>query len=250
MVAVILRRADPLYARVLVGTDGSARAACAVRLASRLAALTGAGLEIAHVHERPLVPSIPGWRADPIDESDDILAEATRAAGDGSVRPSTVLLTGHASAALATEARRSFCDLVVVGPDASFLEKPRMFGGVAARSLHEGACSVLVARAGADERAFPARVLCAVDGSEGAAEAARQGALLAGLSRGQLRMLTVTADRPAPSIVRTAGVWNADLVVVGTHGRHGLTRVLAGSVSEWVAAHAPCSVLVARPRSR
>jgi nucleotide-binding universal stress UspA family protein len=37
-----------------------------------------------------------------------------------------------------------------------------------------------------------------------------------------------------------------DLLVVGSHGRHGLDRLLPGSVSEFVAVHAPCSVEVIR----
>ena len=37
-----------------------------------------------------------------------------------------------------------------------------------------------------------------------------------------------------------------DLVIVGSHGRSGLRRVLLGSVAEKVVRHAPCSVLVAR----
>lgn len=39
----------------------------------------------------------------------------------------------------------------------------------------------------------------------------------------------------------------ADLIVVGSHGRHGLRRVVLGSVAEATVRHAPCSVLVARP---
>jgi len=38
-----------------------------------------------------------------------------------------------------------------------------------------------------------------------------------------------------------------DLVVVGTHGRTGLSRILLGSVAEKVVRHAPCSVLTVRP---
>ena len=38
-----------------------------------------------------------------------------------------------------------------------------------------------------------------------------------------------------------------DLVVIGTHGRTGLSRILLGSVAEKVVRHAPCSVLVVRP---
>jgi len=41
-----------------------------------------------------------------------------------------------------------------------------------------------------------------------------------------------------------------DLLVVGTHGRTGLARVLLGSVTEKVVRHAPCSVLVVRPDSK
>jgi nucleotide-binding universal stress UspA family protein len=38
-----------------------------------------------------------------------------------------------------------------------------------------------------------------------------------------------------------------DLVVIGTHGRTGLARVLIGSVAEKVVRHAPCSVLAVHP---
>jgi len=47
---------------------------------------------------------------------------------------------------------------------------------------------------------------------------------------------------PGPGIVGSALAEAASLVVVGTHGRAGLVRMLLGSVAEYVAAHAPCSV--------
>lgn len=39
------------------------------------------------------------------------------------------------------------------------------------------------------------------------------------------------------------------LIVIGTHGRTGLSRVLMGSVAELVVRHAPCPVLTVRPTS-
>ena len=47
-------------------------------------------------------------------------------------------------------------------------------------------------------------------------------------------------------IIETAKEWNADLIVVGSHGRGFWGRTMIGSVSDSVIHHAPCSVLVVR----
>lgn len=47
-------------------------------------------------------------------------------------------------------------------------------------------------------------------------------------------------------ILEEARKWDADLVVVGSHGRRGFKRFLLGSVSESVAMNAHCSVVVVR----
>ncbi len=52
--------------------------------------------------------------------------------------------------------------------------------------------------------------------------------------------------RPVPTITALAKRTNADLIVMGTHGRTGLDRVFIGSVAERVVRDAPCSVLVVR----
>jgi nucleotide-binding universal stress UspA family protein len=57
----------------------------------------------------------------------------------------------------------------------------------------------------------------------------------------------VVAGDPASEIIRFARAEAADLVVVGTHGRTGLKRLVIGSVAERVVREAPCPVLVARP---
>ncbi len=51
---------------------------------------------------------------------------------------------------------------------------------------------------------------------------------------------------PASEIVRFANNAHADLIVMGTHGRTGVERVLMGSVAEKVMHDAPCSVLVVK----
>ena len=58
----------------------------------------------------------------------------------------------------------------------------------------------------------------------------------------------VNVGNPASEIVRTAKEWPADMIVIGSHGRHGIQRALLGSVAEAVMRHAPCPVLVTRAR--
>jgi nucleotide-binding universal stress UspA family protein len=51
---------------------------------------------------------------------------------------------------------------------------------------------------------------------------------------------------PADEIVRAARAQGCDLIVMGTHGRTGLSRLLIGSVAEQVVRTAPCSVLTVK----
>ena len=52
---------------------------------------------------------------------------------------------------------------------------------------------------------------------------------------------------PANAICEYAKEVHADLIVMGTHGRSGVSRFLMGSVAEHVVRLAPCPVLVVRP---
>ncbi len=52
--------------------------------------------------------------------------------------------------------------------------------------------------------------------------------------------------QPAEAIAEFARVMQAELLVIATHGRTGLTRALLGSVAEQVVRHATCPVLVVR----
>ena len=52
---------------------------------------------------------------------------------------------------------------------------------------------------------------------------------------------------PADTIIKAAAAENADLIVMGTHGRTGLNHMLLGSVTEKVARRAECPVLTIGP---
>ena len=56
----------------------------------------------------------------------------------------------------------------------------------------------------------------------------------------------VTYGDPRIEIIETAAAEKADLVVVGSHGRTGLSKLIMGSVASYVATHVPCSVLVVK----
>lgn len=84
------------------------------------------------------------------------------------------------------------------------------------------------ARARADELFAEAREAAAARGFEGAIETA------------------VEVGPPSRTIVDYAGDVDADYVVMGCHGRAGVSRVLLGSVAETVVRRSPCPVLVVR----
>ena len=50
-------------------------------------------------------------------------------------------------------------------------------------------------------------------------------------------------------IIDSAAEWSADLIVVGSHGQRGIQCFLLGSVAEFVARHAKCSVEIVRTQA-
>ncbi len=65
-------------------------------------------------------------------------------------------------------------------------------------------------------------------------------------SKGIAARPLVQEGDPKSCIIDLAAEEKADLIVLGCHGRKGVSRFLMGSVSEAVARYAPCSVEVAR----
>jgi len=103
--------------------------------------------------------------------------------------------------------------------------------------------------------AVPAQVLMAVQRARTQAAHALEEAHTLAL-QARTRVLTswpawdvraeACADSPAWAVIKMAETWQPDVVVVGSHGRSAVGRVLLGSVSHKVLTEAPCSVRVGR----
>jgi len=266
--------------RVLVATDGSDYSAGAIRTGVALAKSRGArliGLSIALYNPEytTLVPNL----AEEAETSaraalKSFIAEAgvgaetvTREAGD----PYQGILEG---------AKEYSADVIVIGRRGKRGLARMMVGDATAKVIGHAGCAVLVAPRGA--RLWEKRVLLATDGSshsDAAADAAGHLAKQAGLpvtvvsvvtgshnaARRQeaqeavaakvvrLKNMGVAAEgkvlegRPDEAIVKAAEDVGADLIVVGSHGRTGIAKVLLGSVAERVIGQAVCPVLVVKP---
>jgi nucleotide-binding universal stress UspA family protein len=60
----------------------------------------------------------------------------------------------------------------------------------------------------------------------------------------------VSIGEPDRILIETAREWEADLIVIGSHGRGFWGRMLLGSITNSLAHYAPCSVLVVRKTNR
>ena len=85
-----------------------------------------------------------------------------------------------------------------------------------------------------------------VERANGALTAARE---ILAAREDELEITTeILRGSPKHAVLDESEDWNADLVIVGSHGRSGLERLLLGSVSHAVATHAKCSVEIVRCR--
>lgn len=65
------------------------------------------------------------------------------------------------------------------------------------------------------------------------------------LKKKKLNIATFTEEgNPSKCIIEVAARWNADLILIATHGRKGLNRVIMGSVAESVTRNSKCPVLI------
>jgi universal stress protein E len=277
----VVRSEQPrVFGRILAGTDGSERAEEAVGRAAQLASVTGAPLDLVYVIDtgRPHDAHVEPKAEAVLHRAEAIAARSLAARAR--------VVAGDPAEALVEEAADDGVDAICVGPDTGLLGGRVRIGRVAAHVLRHAPCSVLVGReagstfpvnilCGVDgsntsiETAGLAARIAVASGAElrlqnvvpvfegderewtldedepdpTEIESAAQVARAAGARPIRERAL----GRPEYAILEAAGRERSDLVVVGSRGLSGVSRVLLGSVSEYVATHAHCSVLVARP---
>ena len=202
--------------------------------------------------------------------------------------PAEVVVTrGNPRVLIPFFARKWTSDLIFVRAHVRKDFEHWMVGSVARAVVTSAPCTVQIVRDQSKDRAHTLdsarRVLLATDGSETSMAAARA---LAGrpwpegsefkivsveepwmirptsttlnvnsaeevLASAELKATAaVLSGNPKEVILEEARKWNADLIVVGSHGRRGFKRFLLGSVSEAVAMNARCSVVVVRDPGR
>ena len=59
-------------------------------------------------------------------------------------------------------------------------------------------------------------------------------------------LIETPADNTGEMIVRAAKEWSADIIVMGTHGRRGIARMILGSSAEFVLRHTSVPLLLVR----
>jgi nucleotide-binding universal stress UspA family protein len=258
-----------VFAKILVGTDGSETAKLAVAHAAHLAAALGSELVVATAHG-----DRQGRRRPSLLPGDDpqaaiaraLLRDATYALGD--VRVRAVAVPGPAGEALVELAAREAVDLVVVGNRGMGRAAWAPLSSVPDRVSHRSPVSVLIVDTVDGRPPGYRRILVGTDGSAsseravevaislagrlGAAvaaatagedEGAASAALAAVRSRWPGLATLVAHGPPATALVNLAESGTYDLLVVGNRGFAGPRRLL-GSVPDRVAHEARTSVLI------
>lgn len=254
-----------MFERIVIGVEESPESLVALRQAARLLEPDGR-LVLTAVADVALAVDA-GWAATQVLE--DIESEARTALSAALAEApgaEAVLLDGAPADALLKAARHQGADLVAVGTHGSSRTKGILLGSVATLMLHEAPCPVLIARPSTDDAEFPRTICVGVDGSPGSAQAAEVARKLAQRFNATLTKIAACGGmkidldalwsiepnaelddrRPVEALIERAAEANADLLVVGSRGVHGMAAL--GSVSERVAHRAGCSVLVIREK--
>jgi nucleotide-binding universal stress UspA family protein len=145
-----------MFARILVGTDGSETAKRAVEEATQLAKQTGASIDIVSAYEpvpssrlreeRLEAPSDIEHKVNPNEDVDAILEEAAADVRQAGVDVRTFARQGEPADAILDVAEEQGADLIVVGNKGMTGAKRFLLGSVPNKVSHHAPSSVLIIR--------------------------------------------------------------------------------------------------------
>jgi len=246
--------AGDIFERILCGVDGSPESLEAARQADLLLAPSGKlslvavvdpmqaihlGVALSGVH-------VARHALEEIGKADEAAAAALERARAEVTRASDVEIVetgGPPVSSLLDEIASRQSSLVVVGTHGLGRVAGALLGSVTRGLLHRATCSVLVAREPAAGGVWsPKRIVVGVDDSPSAEAAVAACRELQSRFDSELRPVTIGGTRPAHGLIEAAA--GEDLLACGSRSTHHALGI--GSVSEYVAHHAPCSVLVVR----
>jgi nucleotide-binding universal stress UspA family protein len=252
---------ESIFSRILVGIDGSEAGFEACRQVARLAEQDAEIDAVAVVHLGPaFAAELDAAHIDDVLERDaeHALEHAVEILG---ARAHKRYLNGFVTPALLAELEHFHATLLALGTHGHHRATEILIGGVAGELLHKAPCSILIARP-RPMQDFPSTLVVGDDGSPQADDAVAVARRLATRFGSTMRVITaldgkdvsllhvhhrarfaeVVKRHPVKALVEAAR--DADILVVGSRGLHGLQAL--GSVSERVAHDASCSVLVVR----
>lgn len=267
------------FQRLLVCTDSSPASEGAFQAALTLARACGCEVFLLQVLEvspamSALAPeALVSWEREVRHSLEDLQRQATV---QGVALTPVVQTAEAAYAGIVAEARRLKVDLILMGRLGKTGLARLLLGSTAARTIGLSPVNVLIVPA--ETPLAWERLLIASDGSPYSEAAVGEALRLARLWESRLygvsvareegelpeaeaiagEMLAranalglpletwVTVGVPDDAIVRLARELGADLIILGSHGRTGFTRLLLGSVAERVIGTAPCPVLVVK----
>jgi nucleotide-binding universal stress UspA family protein len=278
---VMTENVFPHLQNLLVCTDGSPASEGAVNAAIKLGTLTAARVCLLGVINSPAVygniPAIPELLSALEEQALQRLHGYQEQAARAGVTVESAVATGISVAeAILDEARARKPDWLIMGRKGLTGLDRLLMGSVTKQVIGQSPCPVLVV----PRQARPEfrKIMVAHDGSVFGEAAWRETIPLAAKAHSEVIAVSVARDksrqadchialqhleasaarhgislqslflegRPFEQIIQAAEEEKVDLIVLGSHGRSGLARLLMGSVAERVTATVTCPVLVAK----
>lgn len=265
--------------KLMVATDGSDYSESAIREAINLAKVCSSSLIAVSVvktnieFDSVLPQFVEKKEEEAIKHLESVKAQAKK---EGVDCTTVVTLSEEPYQDIVDHASKNNVDMIIMGTHGKTGMKRLMMGSVTAKVIGHAPCNILVLPLNAKVECK--NVLIATDGSKYSEAAASEALGIAKRCGSSLIVISVasseaeiasakdnvnkvseaaekegvkttsvvTKGKPYEAIIETAKQKKADFIVVGSHGRTGLARLLMGSVTERVIGHAEAAVLVVK----